>query len=283
MKIGVCSTDFEPNTIDGIFQKMAFYGFHATQFSYVSIGEDEMLKDVNEDMVQRILVASKKYDVEIVAVNATFNMVDANEQTLQENIRRMEVMCKTNQMLGCNILTLCTGSMSTDNMWKYHPDNELETSWAKMVGTMERVVRIADKYKMYLALETEASNIVSTPEKARCIMDQIGYKRLKMIIDCANLFHVGSAHRENVTPIIQHAFECFGKDIILAHGKDIAESDGIDFAPVGEGIIDYDLFLQLLKKYSYKGNMVLHGIYKETLMTPSVEFIRRKILENGFN
>lgn len=281
MKIGVCSTDFESDTIDKIFQKMASFGFRATQFSYVSVGEDEMLKNVREEMIEEILAASRKYDVEITAVNATFNMTNPDKDILAECIRRMEFMCRANQMLGCDILTLCTGSMNTESMWRYHPDNESPEAWDKMIGTMSRVAEIADNYHMYLAMETEASNIVSTPEKARRAMDQVGYSRLKMIIDCANLFHVGTAHRENVAATVRHAFDCFGDDIILAHGKDIAESEGIEFAPVGEGIVDYDLFLQLLKEHSYEGNMIVHGIYKEELMSPCVAFISRKLQENG--
>ncbi len=36
MRIGICSTDFAPSSIEELFKKASFYGFRAMQFSYVS-------------------------------------------------------------------------------------------------------------------------------------------------------------------------------------------------------------------------------------------------------
>jgi len=108
-------------------------------------------------------------------------------------------------------------------------------------------------------------------------MGEIGSENIKMIMDCANLFHVGEAKKENVQKIINHAFEVYGNDVILAHGKDISESDGVKFCPTGEGIVDYTQFIQLLNKYNYKGDMILHGIFDENKMTYGYQTIKSAI------
>jgi sugar phosphate isomerase/epimerase len=87
-----------------------------------------------------------------------------------------------------------------------------------------------------------------------------------MILDCANLFHAGEAYKENVREILEHAFALYGNDIVLAHGKDIREGDGIDFCGTGRGIVDFPFTAQLLKKYGFAGDMFLHGIYDEADM-----------------
>ena len=107
---------------------------------------------------------------------------------------------------------------------------------------------------------------MNSPENARCVMDTVGSERLKMILDCANLFHRGRAHPEYVQETIEHAFELYGEDIVIAHGKDIREGDGIDFCGTGRGIVDFPFTAQLLKKYGYTGDMFLHGIYDESDM-----------------
>ena len=281
MKIGICSTDFENDSIDGIFKKIHKYGFDAVQFSYVSIGMDEIPKEIPDEIIDEINASLKKYDVEIVAVNATFNLIDHDKKRLERNIKNMETMCKANKKLGCKLLTLCTGSRSHESMWSYHPDTAKKDAWDELMMNIKPVIKTAEKYDMYLGIETEAKNVVMTPDMARKFIDESGSDRMKVILDCANLFHAGDAHKENVEKTIRDAFDKLGNDIILAHGKDIAESDGIDFAPVGEGIVDYDLFLELLKKYNYKGAMVIHGIYDESLMDGCVKFIKEKIKEHN--
>lgn len=281
MKIGICSTDFEPATIDKLFRKVSSFGFNALQFSYVSIGMDEIPEKISSETIEQLKAASKKYDVEIVAVNATFNLIDYDKERLKRNIKNVEVLCKANKMLGCKLLTLCTGSRSHENMWNWHKDNSTREAWDEMTENMGRVVDIARKYDMYLGIEIEANNVVTTPELARKLIDNVGYDKLKVIIDCANLFWAGKAYSKNAKQTIQNAFDIIGNDIILAHGKDIAESDGIEFAPTGKGIVDYDLFINLLKKYGYTDAMVIHGIYSEELMDDCVAFIRKKIEEHN--
>ncbi|MFR4987591.1 sugar phosphate isomerase/epimerase family protein [Anaerotruncus colihominis] len=281
MKIGICSTDFEPSCVEELFRKASGYGFDAMQFSYSSIGMDEIPQEISTEITDALCAASRQYGVEIVAVNATFNLIDTDRERLARNIRSIDAMCRANQRLGCRLLTLCTGSRSPESMWAWSPDNASPEAWQELACNIRPVVETARRYEMYLGVETEASNVVMTPELARRFLDQTGYEKLKIIADCANLFQKGQAHPQYVGPVIRHAFEQFGCDIVLAHGKDIAESDSILFAPTGQGIVDYDLFLSLLKQHGYKGPMVLHGIYDEALMAGCAAFMRQKLLAYG--
>jgi sugar phosphate isomerase/epimerase len=127
-----------------------------------------------------------------------------------------------------------------------------------------------------LAVETEAANIIDTPEKARKLMDDIDSPNLKMIMDCANLFHEGEAHPSNVRRPMHHAFELFGKDVVIAHGKDIKESDGIEFCGTGEGIVDFEYFAELLVEFGYQGDMFLHGVYDEAMLPAAIQHFKDK-------
>jgi len=242
---------------------------------------EEIPEKIEDEILDQLNAASKKYDVEIAAVNATFNLIDYDKERLARNQRSMEELCRANQKLGCKLLTLCTGSRSHESMWEWHKDNEKREAWEELLENVRPVVEAARRYDMYLGIETEANNVVMTPEMASRFMKEVGYPKLKVIIDCANLFWAGKAHPENVDSTIQGAFQWFGNDIILAHGKDIGESDGIEFAATGHGIVNYDLFLSLLKEYNYSGPMVMHGIYDEALMEGCVRFMRDKIKASG--
>jgi len=117
-----------------------------------------------------------------------------------------------------------------------------------MEDTILRAVEIAERRSLTLAIESEAANIIDTPEQARRIMDSVGSDKLKMILDCANLFHPGHARPEEVRPTIAHAFELFGGDIVIAHGKDIRAGEGIAFCGTGRGIVDFAFTARKLRE-----------------------------------
>ena len=144
-----------------------------------------------------------------------------------------------------------------------------------MLCSMQHACELAEKHGVTLAIETEAANIIDTPEKARRVMDEAGSSRLKMILDCANLFHAGDAHPENVRSTIDRAMNFFGRDIVLAHGKDIRESDGIDFCGAGFGIVNFRYMMDSLRCAGFSGGMMLHGAACEAEIPACLAHIRR--------
>lgn len=157
----------------------------------------------------------------------------------EEGLRRMDGFLAAVAALSCPIVTLCPGTHSRMYLWHESDDNNSPEAWIDMLESMRSAARLAENHGVTLAIETEAANIIDTPEKARRIMDGVGSDRLRMILDRANLFHRGEAHPENVRSTIGRAMHCFGRDVVLAHGKDIAESDGIQFCGTDLGMVDF--------------------------------------------
>ncbi len=279
MRCGICTTDVKPASTDVIFRKIKGWGFECVQFSFVSVIESNFIEDgrieipwsVSPAAIDAIIRASEKYSLPIEAVNGTYNMAHPDKNVRDEGAARFVGFAEAAKALGAKYITLCSGSRNRENLWGYSPENNTADAWRDMADSMKRVVDIAEKLDMTLAIESEAGNIISTPEKARQIMDEIGSPRLKMIIDFANLFHAGEAYRENVRPTIKHAIDVFGHDIVIAHGKDIKEGDGIEFTGTGEGIVDFAYCAKLLNDIGYGGDMFLHGIYDEEKMVSARE------------
>lgn len=283
-KCGVCSTDFEseahaPYTAEVLFAKMKEYGFKAVQFAFSSIaetaftpnGQIEIPAEIPAAAIRAVAENAAKYDIPVEVINGTFNMAHPDEEIRKEGLARLALLADAAQALGVKFISLCSGTFNRDHLWSYSPGNETDSAWNAMYGTMERAVETAEKHGIILAIESEASNVISTPERARRLMDAVGSDKLKMILDCANLFHAGEAHPENVKDVITRAFEVYGHDIVIAHGKDIREGDGIDFCGTGDGIVDFALTAVLLKQYCYAGDMFLHGIYAKEDMVKARE------------
>jgi sugar phosphate isomerase/epimerase len=281
MKIGICTTDFSVHPVEILFEKIYRFGFDQVQFDFATIGEEEMPERIDASLVDGILEAAGKRRLDIVAVNGTFNMIDPDRKVREKGTARFEILAEACNRLGCGVISLCTGTRNTESMWKPHPDNSSPQAWEDMLETMGKVVRIAERHHITLGVETEASNVVSTPELARRLLDEVGSPCLKIIMDCANLFHESTAWPDNVRKTIGNAFDLLGHDLVLAHGKDILASPGIQFTAPGKGIVDFDYFLQLLEQYGFKGGMLLHGIKKESDIPGCVAFIREKIELNN--
>ncbi len=125
-----------------------------------------------------------------------------------------------------------------------------------------------------LAFEPEVNNVVDSAKQARRLMDEICSPLLKVTFDAANLFHTGELPQ--MKEILDEAFALIGKDIVLAHAKDLDHDGDAGHLPAGQGKLDYDRYVTLLHKYQFPGPLLLHGL-SEAQVPGCVAFLREKI------
>ena len=271
-----CNTSNRVVTFDEVPDVTSMLKFWENGVSFKGIryllafGEEEPVGD----KVINIYLGGENIDLKIVSVTGTFNMIDPDPAKREDGIRRFEELAKHMHELECNFVTLCTGSRSAESMWRMHPDSLSDDAWADLLETTAKLLEIAEKYDLILGLETEPNNAMNTPERCRALMDHFGTKRLQVIMDIANLFRPGMAKKENVRGVMRHAFDLLGKDVYLAHGKDIMESDGIACTYAGNGIVDFAYFKELLDEIGYEGCMLLHGLHDEEEFPKATQYVR---------
>ena len=127
-----------------------------------------------------------------------------------------------------------------------------------MVACVRDATDIARQSRVVLAFEPEVNNVVDSARKARRLLDEIGSPFLKVTFDAANLFHAGELPR--MREILDEAFELVGKDIVLAHAKDLDHDGDAGHLPAGHGKLDYDRYVALLHRYRFPGPLLLHGL-----------------------
>ena len=274
MDLGIFSPEICAKNIPELFEKAKNYGLTQMQFDFLSICDEEMPAVITEDQLNEISNCAKETGIKIVAINGTFNMAHPDREVRLLGVERFELITKASKKLSCGLVTICTGSRNTESMWTPHPQNDSKEAWDDMAETMRALLSIAERYDLLLGMETEASNIIDTPQKAVKIIQEMESKRLRIIMDCANLFRAGMAKKENVKPVISEAFELMGEYVTLAHAKDIMEGEGFEFYGAGKGIVDFAFFYCELKKVGYKGGMILHGTREESQIPESVSFLK---------
>ena len=123
-----------------------------------------------------------------------------------------------------------------------------------------------------LAFEPEVSNVIDSAVKARRLLEEIGSRRLKVVIDPANLFHAGELPR--MSEILDQAFELLASEIVLAHAKDLSHDGDAGHEAAGTGKLDYPRYLKLLRQTGFKGSLIIHGLREDQVGT-TVAFLRR--------
>ena len=112
------------------------------------------------------------------------------------------------------------------------------------------------------------------PGKPAASLDEIGSPHLKVTMDPANLFHKGELPR--MKEILDEAFSLVGKDVVLCHAKDLDHDGEAGHIPAGHGVLDYDRYMSLLRKYEFKGPVLLHGLTPEQV-PGCLAFVRAKL------
>ena len=110
--------------------------------------------------------------------------------------------------------------------------------------------------------------------RVRRLLDEVGSPYLKVTMDAANLFHAGELAR--MSEVLDKAFALVGKEIVMAHAKDVSHDGDAGHEPAGYGKLDYDRYLSLLHAYGFKGPLLLHGL-SAAQVPGCVAFLREKL------
>ena len=252
------ATTFTTGTLEARLDAAKACGLACVQMSMVCANLPEMPDQIPAELPERIRREASARGIAIASVTGTFNMCHPDADHRRTGLRRLQVLAEACPRMGASSIHVCTGTRDPNSMWRHHPDNGSPESWRDMVACMREATDIARQAKVVLAFEPEMSNVVDSARKARRLLDEIGSPHLKVTIDPANLFHTGELAR--MKEILDEAFALVGKDIVLAHAKDLDHDGEAGHKAAGQGVLDYDRYLSLLRKYDYKGPILLHSL-----------------------
>jgi sugar phosphate isomerase/epimerase len=274
MEIGIFTKVFWRPTLEGVLDAVKATGLRRIQFNMESAGLAPMPDEIPAGLTERIREETAERGLTICSLQGTFNMSHPDPDHRRAGLRRLQVLADTCGTLGAPIIAICIGTRDRENMWRHHPENTSPEAWRDMTNCVREAVRMAEDMGLILALEPEVTNIVDSASQARRLLDELGSPHLKITMDAANLFHAGELAR--MAEILDEAFALLGRDIILAHAKDIKHDGEAGQEPAGKGLLDYQRYLSLLKKHAFSGTLLLHGL-SEVEAPGCISFLREKL------
>ncbi|MFN7938035.1 MAG: TIM barrel protein [Bryobacteraceae bacterium] len=271
-EIGILlATTYTTGTLEARLDEAKAHGFTCVQMSLTAAGLPEMPDAMPAGLAARVGREARRRGIRIGSVQGTFNMCHPDAEQRRRGLRQLRVLAEAFPGMAIHI---CTGTRNPESMWRRHADNGTPEAWRDMAACVREGVDIARQSKCVLAFEPEVNNIVSSARKARQLLDEIGSPQLKVTMDAANLFPAGTLPR--MKEILEEAFSLVGRDIVLAHAKDLDHDGDAGHKAAGEGVLDYDLYLRLLYDYGFSGPLLLHGLSRAQV-PGCLAFVRAKL------
>lgn len=276
MQIGIFAKTFVRPTLAETLEAVVSHGLRSVQFNLACAGLPSMPDRIDPALAATIRSEMDSRQISMAAVSGTFNMIHPDRAQRLAGLRRLRELAAACAGLGTRMITLSTGTRDPVDMWRRHPDNDSPAAWADLVEALGQAVTIAADYDVTLAFEPEISNVVDSAAKARRLLDELASPHLKVVIDAANLFHAGELPR--MAAILEEAFALLGPFIVLAHAKDLSRDGEAGHEAAGQGVLDYEHYLTLLRAVGYEGPLILHGL-AETQVAGAVAFLREKLAQ----
>ncbi len=272
MEIGIFTKVFERPNLTATLDAVAAAGLRAVQFNMDCAGLPEMPDSIEAELSATIRREFEARQLVMSAVSGTFNIIHPDHAQRALGMRRLRVLAAACPALGTAMITLSTGTRNRENMWRNHPDNSTPEAWQEMVESMGEIAAIGAEYGIIMALEPEVNNVVDSAHKARQLLDTLNSPFVKIVMDGANIFHDGELPQMN--SILDDACALLGKDIVLAHAKDLDHDGDAGHLAAGYGMLDYGHYLRALDRAGYTGPLILHGL-SEYQVSTCVDFLQR--------
>jgi sugar phosphate isomerase/epimerase len=273
VELGIFSRTYQPAGVDRIFAQIARDGFQTIQFNFSSAGLPSLPQDWPEATVKGVMASATRSGLKICALSGTYNMAHPDVAKRQADRIGFANVMRAAQFMHVPLVTLCTGSRSTTDMWSAHPDNGSAEAWVAMRSELDFALELAELHGVALGVEPEPGNVVGNAIVARRLLDEIGNPRLKIVMDVANLLPPQSQTRQREA--VAEAISLLGAELALVHTKDVSPTG--EAVAAGRGSVDFRNFLRAILSTGYRGPLVSHNLPEQD--AAYVSSYLRRILE----
>ncbi|MEM9574597.1 MAG: TIM barrel protein, partial [Pseudomonadota bacterium] len=187
MQVGVFAKTFAGSDPDQVLAACQKAGFKTVQYNMSCSGLASLPSSIPPNVAHAVMIAAGNHGIEIAAVSATYNMVDANLKRRETERRSFEAIAKIAGLMGADLLTVCSGSMHPTDKWQYHPSNDDPKSWIDMCKEFELLLELAEQYNVFIGVEPEQANVVNSAQMARRLLDEFSGSRIRIVLDPANI------------------------------------------------------------------------------------------------
>jgi sugar phosphate isomerase/epimerase len=258
--VGVFSRTFERETFSDVLDAVVDNDFELVHLNLKSAGFDPFRSRLSNEQCESIRSQIEARGLGLMGVSCTFNAIHPNIEQRAREIEFAADLINQAPQLGTNFTSLSTGTRHPEDMWRAHAANGDRSAWIDLRQTLERLLEVAAVTGVFLGIEPESANVISSAPRARRLLDELDSELLKIILDPANLLSFATAAHQ--AEIMNEAFELLASDVHVVHAKDFSKEGACG---AGRGLVDFELLFELLDDYGLHVPLLLHELPESDL------------------
>jgi sugar phosphate isomerase/epimerase len=269
-EVGIFARTFTQPTLERILDAVVAHGLSQVHFNMKAACDVNLPDVIAPELCTRVRNAFAERGLVMTSVSATFNAIHPDPRQRELDTRRACHLMDSCRAMGTSMLSLCTGTLDSSDMWKRHPDNDRPDAWRDLLTTFEQLLPVAERNGLTLGIEPERNNVVNSAEKARRLLNELRSPHLKIILDGANLFDEGQI--SDMREVLTRAFELLSEDMVMAHAKDIPDPE-VKSQAAGRGLLDWPIYFELFRIHKFEGPVILHNL-REAEVPAALSFVK---------
>jgi sugar phosphate isomerase/epimerase len=256
----------DPKTAVDIHRKLGFGAAFAT-----FIEDDGKRKE--------FVAAFKEADITLAEYGAyCINILDTDPSVREQNIQQIMTNLRRADEMGVRCCIMHGGSVQTGGWGAAHRDNFSAKSFDDTVAIVQRIVDEVKPSTTKLTMETESYLLPDSPQEYLRIIKAVDREEFAVHLDPVNitssprLFYANGA-------FIKECFEVLGPWIVSCHAKDTNIVDHLSVQItetfVGDGHIDYDVYLKEIEKLTPNPTLMIEHL-SEAQLKQGLDFLFAK-------
>lgn len=224
MQIGVRLHDIPGNTFEERVRNAAGEHFDCVHLALSKAAKEYPYgkETLTPGYASYIRKTFEKAGMDISIFGCYQNLANPNPEKLK-SIQEMYVQSLMfSKWLGATVVGTETGSVTED--YKPGPYDLTDEALDRFIDGLRPVVEAAEKVGGIIAIEPVCYHIVSSPKRARRVLDEIHSPNLKIIYDQVNM--VDAENYTRIDSLIDEYLELLGDEIACVHIKDYVIENG---------------------------------------------------------
>jgi sugar phosphate isomerase/epimerase len=242
--VGMLPGDFRIFTTE---QMASIRALQFTGFGFHFFGDDVF--EITNEVCNQFNAFIAAENLDLVQLGIAYNecLFDTKKGVRERVTAKINRGLEISRQIEALVCLIRPGSLNPAGPWTPHWDNYLPENIERLIETLKPITQKAELEGVTIVIETHAISILDTPETCREVVEAVGSKYLRLVMDAVNHFQ---SHRQvyNSPDRLNHIFDVMGPIAPVAHIKDIKAQNRlvvhIDEEIPGEGELDIGLMLR---------------------------------------
>lgn len=247
MQLGIRLHDTKEGTLEERLIMVKEQGFSCAHVALSKVIKEFPVNDaaLTPGLAMYLRNLFSKKEIDFAVLGCYLNLAHPDPEQLKKIQNTYMTHIRLASILGCGVVGTETGAPNAQ--YRFEPACHTEEALKLFIQNLKPVIAYAETMGVIMAIEPVRTHIVSTPQRAKQVLEEIASPNLQIIWDPVNLLAMDNylLQRE----VIQETIELLGDYVAVVHMKDFVVRDNqLKSVAAGTGELDYKPILKFIKE-----------------------------------